>query len=74
MAACRQADMKQEEKLRVLHLDPKAARSLSFPGDQEESLFCTGESLSIGPTLLTVPLPIGQAYSNDQIVPFWVYA
>jgi hypothetical protein len=43
-----QAD-KVLEELRVLHLDPKAARRrLSSAGGQEKVLFQTGQSLSIG--------------------------
>jgi hypothetical protein len=38
------------EELRVLHLDPKAARrSLSSADSQEEGLFHCGQRLRIGP-------------------------
>jgi hypothetical protein len=40
--------MMLEKELRVLHLDPKAARRrLSSAGSQEEGLFCTGWGLSL---------------------------
>jgi hypothetical protein len=46
MAASRQTVL---EELRVLHLDPKAARRrLVSAGSQEEALFNIGWSLSIG--------------------------
>ena len=45
----RQADFVLDE-LRVLHLDPKAARKeLTSTGSQEEDFFYPGQSLSIGP-------------------------
>ena len=45
-----QADMVLEKVLRVLRLNLKAARrKLSSADSQEEGLFGTGRSLSIGP-------------------------
>ena len=71
------------EELRVLHLDPKAARRrLISTGSQEEGLIplarlehiyvtskphLHSDTLPlIGPHLLTVPRPMGKAYSNHQ--------
>jgi hypothetical protein len=44
-----QAGLVLVQELRVLHLDPKAARKrLSSAWNQEEGHFCTGQSLSRG--------------------------
>jgi hypothetical protein len=64
-----QVDMLLKKRLRVLHLDLKAARRrLSSPGSQEEALFCTGENLSTRPQglLYSDTLPPTKLYLFQQ--------